>query len=448
MPHSSSAKTPDPAPGLPFAAAFQALPVEQIARACGFLRRRPKKVHPHSFLQLCCLLALQTQVSLRAWACLWGLLTNQTLSKQGMAKRCSPAAVAFVRSILEFLLGRLVTPATRIPEALRSFGRVILQDSTTLALNPKLAATFPGPRNQSHQASASLKIQVFYDLLSQRCLRFWVTPFTINDQKASSVILALARKGDLIIRDLGYLVLQVLADAQRRGIYFLSRWRHGIQVLDPLHGTPIDLLAQLRRRGCWDTPVLLGQKERLPARLIAIALPPPVAAERRRKALANRDRRARPSPERLALLDWEIFITNVPAQHWSAPTVAETYRLRWRIEILFKAWKSHFRLGHFTNGSAAQIELLVYGRLLWITLFKTAFVPPHAQSPSLSVLKLAAFCQDYLLFPLLLLFQPSFEFSSLVAQIHCHCRTESRRKRRPQRIPIHPQLSLNGAVMR
>jgi Transposase DDE domain len=415
----------------PLAAAFQALPLEQIARSCGFLRRRPKKVHPGAFLQLCCLLALQTQVSLRAWACLWGLLTNLTLSKQAMAKRCSPAAVAFVRTVLECLLGRLITPARQIPQSLRCFGRVIIQDSTTLALNPKLAACFPGPRNQSQKPSASLKIQVFYDLLSQRCLHFWLSPFTTNDQKASPMILALARRGDLIIRDLGYLVLEVLAQAQRREIYFLSRWRNGIMLLDPDSGAPLDLLAQLRLRGCLDTPVLLGQKERLPARLIAIALPAPVAAERRRKALANRDRRLRPSKERLALLSWEIFITNVPPHLWSARAAADTYRLRWRIEILFKAWKSHFRLGHFTNGSASQVQLLVYGRLLWIALFKAAFLPPCAQTQPLSVLKLAAFCQDYFLFPLLLLFQSPLDPSALLKQIAYHCRSEPRRKRHP-----------------
>jgi len=427
----ASSRSPSTEDSNSLATALDGLPLEQIARSCGFLQRRPRKVHPGAFLQLCCLLALQTQVSLRAWACLWGLLTNLTLSKQAMAKRCSPAAVTFVRTVLECLLQRLITPARQIPESLRHFARVILQDSTTLALHPKLAACFPGPRNQSQQPSAGLKIQVFYDLLSQRCLRFWLSPFTTNDQKASPQILALAHRGDLIIRDLGYLVLEVLAQAHRQGISFLSRWRHGIMLRDPHTGAPLDLLAELRRRGCWDTPVLLGQKERLHARLIAIALPAPVAAERRRKALANRDRRLRPSKERLALLSWEIFITNVPPEIWSTRVVAETYRLRWRIEILFKAWKSHFRLGHFTNGSASQIQLLIYGRLLWIALFKAAFLPPCAQAQPLSVLKLAAFSQDYMLFALLLLLPSPPDPSRLLSQIAYHCRSEPKRKRRP-----------------
>ena len=439
MPAPSSAASTEGAHAL--ASAFRSLPLETLARSCGFLRRRPKKLAPGAFLQLCCLLALQTQVSLRAWACLWGLLTNQTLSKQGLAKRCNSSAVAFLRSVLELVLGKLLTVPGQVPATLRGFGRVIIQDRTTLSLHPKLAASFPGPRNQSQKTSAALKVQVFYDLLTQRCLRFWLSPFTTNDQKASAQILHLAQRGDLIIRDLGYFVLSVLAQAQRQGIFFLSRWRQDLLLMDPLAHTPIDLLAQLRRRGSWDAPVLLGQKERLPVRLVALPLPAHVAAERRRKALANRDRRLRPNKERLALLAWEIFLTNVPKARWSTREVAATYRLRWRIEILFKAWKSHFRLGRFTQGSAAQVELLIYGRLLWITLFHAAFLPPCTQTSGLSVLKLAAFCQDYLLFPLVLLLRSTSDPCNLFTQIAYHCRHEARRKTHP--VPIAHNHSLS-----
>jgi hypothetical protein len=371
------------------------------------------------------------------------LLTNQTLSKQGLAKRSTLAAVAFLRRALEILLARLLCLPAQPANALRPFARVIVQDSTALALPPKLAACFPGPRNQSQQASASLKIQVFYDLLSQRCLRFWLSPFTTNDQKASSLILQLARRGDLIIRDLGYLVLRVLAQAHRQGIYFLSRCRQDFVFFEPLSGTPLDLYRHLRRHGAHDGLVLLGQKERLPVRLVALALPPAVAAERRRKALANRDRRLRPSKERLALLSWEIFLTNVPPEIWSAQEVAQTYRLRWRIEILFKAWKSHFRLGRFTQASASQVQILIYGRLLWITLFHTIFLPPAAPPSSIAVLKLAAFCQDYLLLPLLFLLDPASSphsaLSAFLKQIPYHCRAESRKQGHstPQHLTLH-----------
>jgi len=148
------------------ASATHGLDLNALAKDCGFWRRRPRKLQPLAFLQVCCLLALQTQVSLRAWACLWGLLTGQTLSKQALAKRCHAGAVAFLRRVLEALLPRLLLAPAEVPASLRHFRRVIIQDSTALALPAKLAACFPGPRNQRQQASASLKVQAFYDLLS------------------------------------------------------------------------------------------------------------------------------------------------------------------------------------------------------------------------------------------------------------------------------------------
>jgi hypothetical protein len=51
-----------------------------------------------------------------------------------------------------------------------------------------------------------------------------------------------------------------------------------------------------------DIDVCVGAKEKLRARLVAIPLPEEVAAERRRKAKANRDRRLKPSQERLAVI--------------------------------------------------------------------------------------------------------------------------------------------------
>jgi hypothetical protein len=57
---------------------------------------------------------------------------------------------------------------------------------------------------------------------------------------------------------------------------------------------------------------------------------------------------------------WEIFVTNVSRMIWTPPRdVSNAYGLRWRIEIIFKAWKSHFKLTHLTNGSKNYIVALI-----------------------------------------------------------------------------------------
>jgi hypothetical protein len=405
-----------------------ALSLDSLARRCGLVRRRPRKIQPLAFLQTSCLLALQQNVSLSGWAGLWSVFQGQTLSKQAVAKRFSAAAVLFLQSALQALLAQLCFPARTRPKALAAFPRVLIQDSTCLPLPQKLAAQFPGAHSHRHGRAATLKIQTLYDATSQSCLELALGSFSDNDQKASPSILQFARQGDLILRDLGYAVLEVFAALHQKGIYFLSRWLPNTALLDPRTGQRLDLLAQLRALGQWDGTVWLGKTEQLPVRLVAVPVPATVAAERRRKLRTNRDRRLRPSAQRLALLGWDIFITNVSASVWPPATVPAIYQLRWRIEILFKAWKSHFRLAAHTGGSAEQVQVLVYGRLIWICLFHLSFLTPAATTASLSVLKLASWTQNFLL-PWLLAEHGLSRPQSPRALIAYYCRYERRRKR-------------------
>jgi hypothetical protein len=159
-----------------------------------------------------------------------------------------------------------------------------------------------------------------------------------------------------------------------------------------------------------------------------------VAAERRRKARQNRDRRSPPSAERLALLGWAIYITNVPATRLSAQAVAEVYGLRWRIETIFKAWKSYFALTEVPTGSKTEVESLIYAKLIFITLFQVCFGQrwwsgTQAQDrPALSLLKVAQEVPSYLL--VLVLAQLGVDLASAWEQlVGTHCRYERRRRR-------------------
>ncbi len=80
----------------------------------------------------------------------------------------------------------------------------------------------------------------------------------------------------------------------------------------------------------------MGVDHKLPARLIAIPLPQEVADRRRQRAKENARRKGRtPSAEYLALLDWLLFVTNVPEPMLSIEQVALLYRVRWRWLPLF-----------------------------------------------------------------------------------------------------------------
>ena len=78
---------------------------------------------------------------------------------------------------------------------------------------------------------------------------------------------------------------------------------------------------------------MLGPRECVAARLIAVRMPEAIVNERRRQARAVAKKRGyTPSQAHLTLMAWNLFITNVPATVWPPPTVGLVYALRWQVE--------------------------------------------------------------------------------------------------------------------
>jgi IS4 transposase len=165
---------------------------------------------------------------------------------------------------------------------------------------------------------------------------------------------------------LGYFSLPILATLELKGAFFLSRFKHGVRVYD-LSGRPLNLAWELKAHGRFDREVLLGA-HRIRARLVALPAPEEVANERRRKARANQDGRLNPSRENLCLMGWNIFLTNVSRTVWPAKALPALYRLRWHIEMIFKAWKSHLGLRQFNARSGSLLRLSVMTKLLFCVL--------------------------------------------------------------------------------
>ncbi len=382
---------------------FSDFDFQTLARATGFVMRSPRKIMPQFFLQATILLVCQGTASLSRWATLLGVLCNNTIAKKSLWERMNQGAVNYVQCILALVLNAKSKGYGRnVPSNFNRFPRILVQDSTTIKANPKLAAAFPGSANQSGSKNASLKIQAIQDIQNQQFVYFGISGFRRNDQSATYDILKVIHKGDLILRDLGYFVIESFQQIVNAGAYYLSRIRLDIEVRDPSTREKFDLLKKLKRLGNLDCEVLLSD-QKLRARLVAIKLPDEIAAERRRKAKNNRDKRRKPNAHRLELLGWAIFITNVPQNQCTGKEVAQIYGLRWRIETIFKAWKSHFRITEVPAGSAEQLRIVICGRLIFITaltnLMNCDWLTPWRPSNAahLSMLKLAALLADYFL---------------------------------------------------
>jgi hypothetical protein len=412
------------------------LDAEALARRCGFLRRKPRKIPIPDLLLAFCALAYESVLSLERIAAMIGLAAQCTYSKQAFHQRLSTSIQDFMASAAVSLFGRLSAPLRR-EGYFAGFGRVLLHDSTVQSLPRRLAAVFPGSSNQRSNTRAALKIQWICDLLSGSLLQLALSSFRRNDQAAAGDILSVIKKGDLVLRDLGYFSLPVLAQLHQLGAFFLSRFRPDVIVRDPQTKQVLDLLKLLRQTGRLDRWVLLGHEQH---RMRLVALPVTEKLANRRRALArnNRDQRCAPSRQRLALMNWQLFVTNVNSTLWPASVLAKIYRLRWRVEIIFKSWKSHLRLRELNCRSAELVRLSVLLKLFYCLLTTrccdalSALDSPHQQLSLLRLARTLGHC-GVLISAILLQIQPAQLLAHYLAQ-HAYYERRSDRKNFAQRL--------------
>ena len=372
------------------------LNLDALAKESGLRKRQSRKITPVNLVLALVAMASQGAWSLAKEAERIGFLADLIISKQSIRK-CVMKASGFMSLVLEKLLQlKVYAPLGQaLPDCLKVFARVIIVDSTAIALPSALAPFFPGAHNPNPSAppSSQLKIQAYYDLLKERFVHFSLSSFRKNDQAASPDILSLCQKNDLILRDLGYFVLKVFSQLNERGCSFVSRFKLNTSLLAHEGDQELDLVKLLRGRSFLDRLVRIGEKLKLKVRLIAVKLPDEKAAQRRRERKNNRDKRVKLTKRTKFLLGYEIFITNLDKEPFPASQLLSFYGLRWRIEILFKAFKQHLNLGKVEEKTLYQVELLFYARLILITFLQNFLYAPlrdysmASLSPPLSILK-------------------------------------------------------------
>ena len=347
------------------------IPLEKLSKESKFSNRKPKKITAKNFLIGFFLMASINEVkSYRNWAIKISLLIKDNVSKQALWKKMQKTQIVFLKKVLSHIMKESI--GQRRKTKLKSFKNVIIEDSTHIQLDDKLHKEYPGNGTQkSEKKNAILKIQAAYNLTKSSFIRFKIASFRNNDQGYSPKIVEVVKKGDLLIRDLGYFVLKTFKSLDKKGVYYISRLRKKVNLFSREDEQVIDLAKMLKKRGELDIEVFIGEDEKLPVRIVALPVEDNLANQRRRKAKSNRDKRCRPNKEHLYLLGWEIFVTNVEKETLNSIDIAELYFIRWRIEIIFKSWKSYLgitNLPHDTN--KIRIESYIYCMLIFICYFK------------------------------------------------------------------------------
>ncbi|MBL0309008.1 MAG: IS4 family transposase [Bacteroidetes bacterium] len=348
-----------------------------VSKRCGFEQRQSGKISAHALVLSFMQMMVTGQTSYWSWARSLSLLIVHTISKQAIFYRMNTAWVSTVKALVAEVIGQQAVKQIK-HELFTGFTNVWLQDSTCIHLPDALNQKFKGSVVSGKQNSVA-KLHVVVHALTGLCPLMEWGSYHIPEQTLASAIMGIAKAGDLVIRDLGYLVLREFTRMNQEGIFFLSRWKYKMLLFNPQTGEEIDLLKTLEGKSYLDMQVLCGRTERVKLRVVAIPLPPAQAEERRRKAKKDGKKKTNHNTEYYALLGYVIFVTNVGEEVWNHQQVAQAYRVRWNVEILFKSWKSGLHVERMIPDAkkhSNRIESILYLLLLYVAWFQLLIYAP------------------------------------------------------------------------
>jgi hypothetical protein len=340
--------------------------IEKVARITGFVKRR-SKLQGAIFFYLCVFSAKRENVVSMEDLSSVLALENISIKKQSLQDRFNIEASRFVKQLVSAALSKKL----KFKKAALgcSFSRIIISDSTSFQLPATYENHYKGYGGGA--SKSGIKNQYSYDLLSGELIEIAVRNGTVNDFSFPSKDL---RSNDLRIEDLGYFKTDRFKDIISNGAYFLSRlkFQHTIYQLQKGEYKRINLLKTIRRMRVGEIKsmqIYLGEKEKLPLRLILERVREKLANEKRRKLLSDKvNKRKRISKERLMFCNTNAFITNCTEMQLPNDLVRECYSLRWQIEIIFKAWKSYFNIDKVRQMKVERFECYHYGCLMLIII--------------------------------------------------------------------------------
>ena len=333
--------------------------------------------------------------SSRAIALELGICGNINVSRKAVWDRLkNPAIIQFLQLVIEHAMENSMADNNLLESRkrwLESKGgktasritRVLIGDASTFTLHPSLAKIFPGSKNQTDVPKAHLKLQLITDLLTGKWVHFSFDAYGRSDMKAALDFMPSLKSGDLLIRDLGYACMasfQAIIDADA---FFISRLRSSFQVFNR-EGSRIPLRKTLQRLApnpgdIVRLPVLMTRSNGVKCVLVARRDPKSVGNLRRRKIKSQNKRKGFSAPLKrtLQLQNWTIFVTNLQPEDADDEQLFQWYQMRWRIENIFKACKSHTSWlkvsNHKTNPNHAKALILSWFLAMVILADRGAF---------------------------------------------------------------------------
>ena len=328
--------------------------LDLIANKTRLVIRKSLKFDPGAFLQTLLSSVVTGHASFNQLAADLKDRVGAPMARQSLHERLGEESTAFLVSVLCDLMEQRYQPAASV---LRDgpILRVIIEDSSSQVMPKANAAAFPAHGNH-HGPTAGVKIDFAFDFLSDRIINHTLQQATEQDKTIGRDVIGEVRRGDLVLRDMGYFSLGEFSAIEERGAWWLTRLPLTTGVmLDNGHGLEKHL--KRFRGNILDLGAIVGAQG-AKCRLVAMRAAPEVAAARRaQRREKSRQSGKPPCPKGLVRDGWHLMLTNLTKDQAGVSQLAAIYRARWAVEIQFRAWKQALNLGKALNRKSNEHHL-------------------------------------------------------------------------------------------
>lgn len=296
------------------------------------------------------------------------------MNRQSLDERFGEASMSFIRSLLLSFLGQQATAVFWDQPFLKKFNHIRVADSTKFDVPKEFKEILSG-FNGKPSSAAGISIQYEFDLKSGGVLSLDIDGATSSDSVYAAKAMDCISKGDLVIRDLGYYSKKNLIDIKGREAFFISRLNAKTKIYAQGKNEELidisfrELYQEMTQQNVdrKELLVYIGNDKKLQSRLIVQIVPDDVYSKR--VARLNKYNKANGHQTSQNIKDryrFNLFVTNIAPEDIDLDQIYLLYKLRWQIELIFKTWKSDFKLASLQKMKYHRYMTILYAKLLLI----------------------------------------------------------------------------------
>ena len=345
-------------------ALLPAAPLALLGRAVSFIRRL-REIQASAFVWSVVMSRFSSGRPGFEQARQWYLrMTGGTLCPRPFQMRFKSEATVrlFERAFLDAVKPWRTRRSVRHPLA-RHFPDIAIVDSTLLQVDDTLRRVFKGTRG----TVASLKALLTVSAFGLVPLHAELGPGNRHDMKLFPA-LDLFVKGTLLLFDKGFVAYDRLRQISDASLLYLCPMRlNGNALVLRARRAPKYVRHALRRHpeGVWLRDLLPADKRIGKAWDLDVVLFPKTTARERQQV-----------PTRLVIvpgpkLAQRPYLTNLKPSLWAPRALAELYRLRWQVELVFKELKQNLNLESLPSKDSHAVQVFAWASLIALALSRT-----------------------------------------------------------------------------